>query len=208
MKNLLLLLLLLLPGSAIADVKWTGAGQMGVAKTAYNEAYGDKSLRAVIQVILHRAELTGERVLDVLRCKNQFAGFWPPWKAEPEQMAEMVNLVADVWTSEDYGSFTNFWPVYKNDRHGRRILNPMPKWWTGPKTRIGNHWFGTMPFATTTKNGARRMMRMLAQESDLLAEFIFPGKGLQAGGTLLWGRLNDAVANRTTTTGIEDKWTD
>lgn len=159
---------------------------MGVAKTAYNEAYGDKSLRAVIQVVLHRAELTGEPVLDVLRRKNQFAGFWLPWKAEPEQMAEAVNLVAEVWESKDYGSFTNFWPVYKNDRHGRRVLNPMPKWWIGPRTRIGNHWFGTMPFPAATKKGAWLMMDSLAKESDLLAEFIFPGKDLQADSTLLW----------------------
>lgn len=173
MKNMLLLLLLLLPGRAIA-VEWTGAGQMGVAKTAFNEAYGDESLRTVIQVILHRAELTGEPVLDVLRRKEQFAGFWLPWKAEPEQMVEIVNLVADVWESKDYGKYTNFWPVYKNDRRGRRVLNPMPTWWTGPRTRIGNHWFGTMPFPTATKKGARLMMNGLARESKLLAEFIFP----------------------------------
>jgi hypothetical protein len=176
MKNLLLLLLLLLPGRAIA-VEWTGAGQMGVAKTAYNEAYGDASLRAVIQVILHRAELTGEPVLDVLRRKDQFAGFWPPWKAEPEQMVEMVNLAADIWESKDYGKYTNFWPVYKNDSHGRRVLNPMPKWWTGPRTRIGNHWFGTMPFPTATKEGAVLMLNRLAGVSKMLAEFIFPCRG-------------------------------
>jgi hypothetical protein len=172
MKNLLLLLLLLLPGRAIA-VEWTGAGQMGVAKTAYNEAYGDASLRAVIQVILHRAELTGEPVLDVLRRKEQFAGFWLPWKADPEQMAEVVNLVADVWGSKNYGKYTNFWPVYKM-KNGRRILNQMPKWWTGPRTRIGNQWFGTMPFSSSTKKGARLMMSSLAGESKLLADFIFP----------------------------------
>lgn len=172
MKNLLLLLLLLLPGRAIA-VEWTGAGQMGVAKTAYNEAYGDESLRAVVQVILRRAELTGEPVLDVLRRKEQFAGFWLPWKAEPEQMVETVNLVADVWESKDYGKYTNFWPVYKM-KSGRRVLNPMPKWWTGSRTRIGNHWFGIMPFPAATKKGARLMMNSLARESKLLADFIFP----------------------------------
>jgi len=173
MKNLLLFLLLLLPGRAIADVEWTGAGQMGVAKTAYNEAYGDESLRAVVQVILHRAELTSEPVLDVLRRKEQFAGFWPPWKAEPEQMVEMVNLVADVWQSKDYGKYTNFWPVYKM-KNGRRVLNSMPKWWTGLRARIGNHWFGTMPFPAATKKGAGMMMNSLAGESKLLADFIFP----------------------------------
>lgn len=176
MKNLLLLLLLLLPGRAIADVEWTGAGQMGVAKTAYNEACGDESLRAVVQVILRRAELTGEPVLDVLRRKEQFAGFWLPWKAEPEQMVEAVNLVADVWESKDYGKYTNFWPIYKM-KNGKRVLNPMPKWWTGPRTRIGNHWFGTMPFPTATKKGAELMMNSLAGESKLLAEFIFPCRG-------------------------------
>lgn len=173
MKNLLLLLLLLLPGYSLAAVEWRGAGQMGVAKTAYNEAHGDESLRPVIQVILHRAELTGEPVLDVLRRKEQFAGFWLPWKAEPEQMVEIVNLVADVWESKDYGKYTNFWPVYKI-KNGRRAMNPMPKWWIGPRTRIGNHWFGTMPFPSSTNNGAKLMMNSLAVESKLLAEFIFP----------------------------------
>lgn len=173
MKKLLLLMLMLLPGR-VAAVEWTGAGQMGIAKTAHNEAYGDKSLRAVVQVILRRAALTGEPVLDVLRRKDQFAGFWMPWNAEPEQMVEMVNLVADVWESKDYGKYTNFWPVYKNDKHGRRVLNSMPRWWTGPRTRIGNHWFGTMPFPSSTKKGAMLMMNSLALESKLLADFIFP----------------------------------
>ena len=51
------------------------------------------------------------------------------------------------------------------------------------------------------------MMRMLAKESDLLAEFIFPGKTCKLA-ALYYGLEKPAVANRTTTTGIEDKWTD
>jgi hypothetical protein len=185
MKNLFLLLLLLLPGSAIAAVELTGAGQMGVAVTAYNEAYGDDSIRAVIQAILYRAELTGESVLDVLRLNGQFAGFLLPWRAKPEQMAEMVNLVAEVWESGDYGKYTNFWPVYKI-KNGRRVLNPMPKWWIGPRTRIGNHWFGTMPFPTSTRRGRLRMINSLAKESDLLTDFIyqFRVKTCKAGGAV------------------------
>lgn len=174
MRVILLPLLLLLTAAPSAAVELTAAGQMAAAKTAWNEAGGDPSMRAVVQVMFFRAHISGEPLLTVIKIKDQFSGFSKPWKATPEQMAEAVMLVADVWGKGDYGQYTHFWPVYKNDKNGKRVLNPMPSWWQGPRVRNGGHWLGKMPIVTSTKRGAALMLRNLAASSPALARMIFP----------------------------------
>jgi hypothetical protein len=156
-------------------IELSAVAQMLAAKTLCNEAAGEpmKGQEAVARVMMLRALLSGESLETVLRIPSQFAGASLPWRSSPERMVESLNIIADVWESGDYGVYTHFWPVYRMSG-GKKVKNNMPRWWTGSRHRIGDHWFGTMPFRTSTKTGMRQALSMLAEHSKELAEFIFP----------------------------------
>jgi hypothetical protein len=173
-----LLLLFTNPPCVLAarGVSLSAVEQLGLTRTALVEGrdQGEEGMRRVMQVVLRRAELSGETVMQVMSLRDQFVGFYAPWRASDQEIVDTLDLAWEVYASGDYGKYTHFWPVYVNDSRGRRTKNKLPTWWRGEAVRHGGHYFGTMPFSTTSRAGMRTALRRLAEECEALAEWIFP----------------------------------
>lgn len=154
------LFLLLVPEKCLAEVDLNGAtGQLALAMTILKEAGGEieEGQVAAIKVVLARAELSGETVIQVLSMPRQFVGYGVGVKAsEVQQLLKMLDLVWRVYRGDygTYGNYTNFYAV------GSKT----PSWAVGrKKVRIGNHYFLVLPYSVGTIEGKITMIRNMGK---------------------------------------------